>query len=217
MSHKAYVVQKLTELLTDLSGVTIPPEDRNKQFLELGFDSLILTQVSAALKKKLKVNIRFRRLLEDVSTLELLAEYCAEKIAPVSSDQSTVNSDQSAGAAFPSALVTGNQTPMALNQMSSLQSGTGNWSQDAAYSNPSAFPTETVKRQVVVEKSRPQAPQSADGDEINKVRFGPYKPIQKGEKGGLTPQQAEYLEELINKLIAKTPSSKRVAQENRDV
>lgn len=47
------------------------------------------------------------------------------------------------------------------------------------------------------------------------TRFGPYKPIDKGEKGGLTNLQQTSLDQLIARYVAKTPSSKSYTAEHR--
>ncbi len=46
-------------------------------------------------------------------------------------------------------------------------------------------------------------------------RFGPYKPIDKGEQGGLTDLQQKALSQLIARYVAKTPSSKAYTAEHR--
>ena len=46
-------------------------------------------------------------------------------------------------------------------------------------------------------------------------RFGPFKAIERGSAGGLTPQQQKCLEDLIHRYNLKTAESKRLAQEHR--
>jgi amino acid adenylation domain-containing protein len=64
----------IIDVLKDIAGTEISVADDRVTFLELGLDSLSLTQVALALKKKFKVKITFRQLLEDCSTLATLAE-----------------------------------------------------------------------------------------------------------------------------------------------
>ncbi len=56
------------------TGIEIGVGQNQTTFLELGLDSLSLTQVSLALKKKFTVKVTFRQLLEDCSTLISLAK-----------------------------------------------------------------------------------------------------------------------------------------------
>jgi amino acid adenylation domain-containing protein len=64
----------IVEVFQDTAGVEINAADQRSTFLELGLDSLALTQVSLALKKKFKVKVTFRQLLEEYSTLVTLVQ-----------------------------------------------------------------------------------------------------------------------------------------------
>ncbi|MEM8860802.1 MAG: beta-ketoacyl synthase N-terminal-like domain-containing protein, partial [Chloroflexota bacterium] len=72
------LILELASLIGAISGLEITPDDYGSSFIQLGFDSLLLTQVSSAIKKAYQVNVPFRALLGDVSTLENLAEFCLE-------------------------------------------------------------------------------------------------------------------------------------------
>ena len=54
--------------------------DSRSRFLELGFDSLFLTQVTQALQTKFGLKITFRQLLGDQSTLDDLTAYIDSKL-----------------------------------------------------------------------------------------------------------------------------------------
>ena len=74
----------LRQLFSDLSGLgpsSLAPEI---SFFELGLDSLVLTQATGALHKRFGVQIKFRELLEDFSTIAALADRIA-LLAPQSS------------------------------------------------------------------------------------------------------------------------------------
>jgi amino acid adenylation domain-containing protein len=64
----------IAAVFQDTTGIDIGVDDKLATFLELGLDSLSLTQVSLALKKKFAVKVTFRQLLFDCSTLETLAK-----------------------------------------------------------------------------------------------------------------------------------------------
>ncbi len=72
----------LKEVLERTSGLELADVSSDITFLEMGLDSLSLTQVAIALKKKFKVKIAFRNLLEDYPNLDTLAEYF-DKTLPV--------------------------------------------------------------------------------------------------------------------------------------
>jgi amino acid adenylation domain-containing protein len=68
---------ELRKLLGDLSGADLATAPVNASILELGFDSLILSQAALMLSRKFGVPITFRQLLKDLGTLEALAAHLA--------------------------------------------------------------------------------------------------------------------------------------------
>ena len=71
----------LAEIFEDLSGVNLSKTDGTTTFLEMGFDSLFLTQVTQALQSKFGLKVTFRQLLGDQCSLNALAEYMDSKLA----------------------------------------------------------------------------------------------------------------------------------------
>ena len=71
--RSAQVIQRLQVLFSELSGIDATALDPGAGFLELGLDSLFLTQASGAIQKHFGAKISFRELLEDCSTLQALA------------------------------------------------------------------------------------------------------------------------------------------------
>jgi amino acid adenylation domain-containing protein len=72
----------ITEVLHDTAGIEIQAADHRSTFLELGLDSLSLTQVALALKKKFKVQVTFRQLLEEYSTMATLVQLIDRELSP---------------------------------------------------------------------------------------------------------------------------------------
>jgi acyl transferase domain-containing protein len=70
----------LAEIFENLSGVNLSQADGTTTFLEMGFDSLFLTQVTQALQAKFGLKVTFRQLLGDQCTLNSLAEYMDAKL-----------------------------------------------------------------------------------------------------------------------------------------
>ena len=68
---------ELRQLMGDLSGADLATAPANANILELGFDSLILSQAALMLSRKFGVPITFRQLLKDLGTLEALAAHLA--------------------------------------------------------------------------------------------------------------------------------------------
>lgn len=68
------VIQGLIDLIGEVQGSPLESPDEDARFITLGLDSLILTQLSRALRARMKAKVTFRQLTEDYSTLRLLAE-----------------------------------------------------------------------------------------------------------------------------------------------
>ena len=73
--RKNLLINKIKELLEDASGIDISDAPLQASFIEIGFDSLLLTQVAQSLSRAFGVAITFRMLNEDYHTLDQLGEY----------------------------------------------------------------------------------------------------------------------------------------------
>jgi amino acid adenylation domain-containing protein len=71
---------QLATLLEKSSGIEVSQFDYKTSFLEMGMDSLFLTQVSIILKKEYKVAVNFRQLIEEHSSIDLLAKFLMPKL-----------------------------------------------------------------------------------------------------------------------------------------
>ena len=65
VDRKPAIAAKIRVALKNLSGQDHASADANTSFLEMGFDSLLLTQVAQAFRKEFGVKVTFRQLLED--------------------------------------------------------------------------------------------------------------------------------------------------------
>lgn len=78
--------QRLTPLIKEIletaSGLDLVDADHQATFLEMGLDSLSLTQIALSLKKKFKVKISFRHLLEDYSSIQAVANHLDQSLPP---------------------------------------------------------------------------------------------------------------------------------------
>jgi amino acid adenylation domain-containing protein len=69
------ILETLKSVVRDLSGMDPARIDVHATFLELGFESLFLTQASAAFRGALDVEITLRQLIEETPSLDSLAAY----------------------------------------------------------------------------------------------------------------------------------------------
>lgn len=74
-SKKDSILVKISEIIKNASGIIYESDAASNTFLELGLDSLSLTQLSGRLKKEFDLPITFRQLSEVFATPSLLADY----------------------------------------------------------------------------------------------------------------------------------------------
>lgn len=76
------LVGQLRSLFEDVAGFDVGEADTGTHFLELGLDSLVLTQVAVQLQKTFAVPVNFRQLMGDCSSLERLSTYLDGEMPP---------------------------------------------------------------------------------------------------------------------------------------
>ncbi|HMP76777.1 MAG TPA: amino acid adenylation domain-containing protein [Kiritimatiellia bacterium] len=77
VSPEHLVLDEVLAILRDLSGMDRASIDPRRSFLELGFDSLFLTQASQAIQKKFLVKITLRQMLDTLSSPGAIAAHVA--------------------------------------------------------------------------------------------------------------------------------------------
>jgi amino acid adenylation domain-containing protein len=238
----AIISSTLAEIFADLSGARIEPSDGSSTFLEMGFDSLFLTQVTQALQNKFGLKITFRQLLGDQSSLKSLTEYIDSKlpadalakkempapreipIPPSAPSQSPdapslttlASSSNNIGTTLDSALERLMREQMqTMNQLFAQQL-------EALKGVPvtsSVAPKTREELPVPAAPAVPNVPASAPTPVPQEPRefkpFGPYKPPQKGSSGQLTELQQQHVRELIERCTKRTPKSKSMTQQYR--
>lgn len=220
----------IRETLTDLSG--IPPEDLpgTASFLELGFDSLLLTQVSKAFQNSFGTEVTMRQLMSGLSSIDALAAHLDEElpadrfeavaeapaVAPVQQAPSlpapapAVASVTPSAPAVPTVPANGDflQQMVALQQQQinlltqHIAGGTASLPQPVAASQPAAPPSPVSKPGSSTSKP---APSSA-----------PTTSIQTEVDDTLTPTQRAHIENLVARYTAKTGSSKELTETHRE-
>lgn len=202
MSRLAEISSRLRALILDLSGIDV--SDDSATFTELGFDSLFLTQASGAIQSRFGVKVTFRELLGQLSSISALAAYLDQQMpaepAPVAS---TASPAPVSATVHPTAGGTAIEQLMA-NQIQLMQALLADRQAPRAEQAP--------KHGLTPVKWPPNRERTA----VTTTRFGPYKPIEKGENGELTPLQRRALDEIIGRYVRRTASSKAYTAEHRD-
>ncbi|HTP31885.1 MAG TPA: amino acid adenylation domain-containing protein [Candidatus Acidoferrales bacterium] len=220
--RSAKIQSILVRVFEDLSGLTIAG-DPSTSFLEMGFDSLFLTQVTQALQNKFGLKITFRQLMDRESTLAALADYVDANL-PADRFQEEVPSSQAPALAPGAATSAASVAPVApvasaaieavikeqLQTMSQLMARQLEMLRGVSLDTlPAAAPIPAPTRMPVPAASSPEPPKQ------DFKPFGPYKPVQKGSSDGLTPEQTEHLKALSHRYTTRTQGSKKFTEQHR--
>lgn len=81
-ARRAALVMQLRDLFENLSGIEMADVEGAAPFVEIGLDSLTLTQAAMQVKKTFKVNLSFRQLMESYRSFDALAEFLDATLPP---------------------------------------------------------------------------------------------------------------------------------------
>ena len=215
----------VAHLLEELSGISTGPESFDTPFMELGFDSLFLTQVTQALKRQFAVKVTFRQIVEQYSTVRELAGYL-DSILPADAIQAEKPQQPATAAATVNALVSPGIRDAAGSPIEELfkaqmQAMTQLFEQQLAAIRGSA-PDGELRRLSAPPQSAAVAPPilpaaiaaQSSNDGLIKTH-GPFKPVQAGTTDGLTGSQREYIQNLVARYTQRTGKSKEYTQTHR--
>jgi amino acid adenylation domain-containing protein len=203
---------EIAQEFTALSGIETTAEEAEHQFLELGFDSLFLTQAAQAIGKKFKVKVTFRQLMEQFSTIAALADHL-DGVLPV--EAVAVAPVMVPVAASPMALVThGSPIERLLAEQLSTLSQMFATQVEAlkAAAGVSGSAAHVVRNDVGAIQKAPASVATPKVNATAEVRFGTIQPKAQHD---LDEAQGRYIEELVARYQAMTPGSKRLTQAGR--
>lgn len=78
--RSATILEKISEIIMNTSGIELDSSEHDYSFLELGLDSLVLTQMAITCKNEFNIPITFRQLNDEFGTPKLLANYLDENL-----------------------------------------------------------------------------------------------------------------------------------------
>jgi len=216
--RKETLIEKIKEVLENASGIEMESVTPDMNFIEMGFDSLLLTQVALNLKKEFKLPITFRQLNEEYSTLDSLAGFLdanlpqdqaqpvqkVEQFANVSNQQSVNNTIQSATPANNNAIGLISQQIQLLAQQIALMQGNGSAAPQVVQN---AAPIPVAKKAVELEVT---------AEELVELKkpFGATAKIEK-QSTQLSAKQQAFIADLTKRYTTKTKGSKNYTQEHR--
>jgi acyl transferase domain-containing protein len=213
------LVERLQGLFADLSGMEAASLDPRTPFLELGLDSLFLTQAALVLQKTFHVKVSFRDLLDELSSIDALAGHLDATLPaddapapPAAVAISTPSEPRPAApprAAAPEGAVErliAEQLEVMRQQLETIRGANG-----------AAVSTTRPAQPPAAQDSRPAPPAAETPAPAAppRVAFGPYSPPATGAAGGLTPQQEQALHAFIERYTRRTAGSKQSTAANR--
>ncbi len=200
-SGRPAVLARLQALFADLAGVEAHTLEPTANLLEWGLDSLILTQASQALQKQFGVRVPMRALLEDLPTLDALADHLLPQMPRTPHPQNPAVDSLMSDVSSPNWLASFEQQLAQMSQqLQVLRSG--QISQVPADTGP-------VAQVQVGAPAAPTAPLTAPP-----TGFGPFRPPSRGTSA-LSPQQQARLLDFIARYNRHTQGSKAQTQNNR--
>ncbi|MBD2339551.1 aminotransferase class III-fold pyridoxal phosphate-dependent enzyme [Calothrix sp. FACHB-156] len=239
-SPKQKLIPLLKEVLEETSGLEIAGFDDSTTFLEMGLDSLSLTQVGLALKKKFKVKVTLRQLLEVCPNLGTLADLINEGLSPetvsaLGLTETVAEPTPEAPLAIPATIVPTNVsapqqiTPQPVVASSFLETvinqqlqimtqqlallGNNNLSLTTPVVPTVSTPQNTVSvtPTPTTKEAKPAVEAESNGA---KKAFGAAARIEKTQKT-LTTAQRAYLDKFIQRYTKRTQQSKEYTQSHR--
>ena len=234
-NRAAKIRAMLAEIMEDLSGADLSQADGSTSFLEMGFDSLFLTQVTQSLQAKFGLKITFRQLMGDLASLDALAEFVDAKLAPemfaeLARPVSAAPAPPAAISPAPSpAPANGNgdsamsESPVERLMREQLAAMNQLFAKQLEALRGAAAPAAAASAAAPSPRSAAPAPKPAAASEAAKdvpkelKGYTPFKPLQTSNSGELTARQAEYIRSLVERYTTRTAGSKRNTQESRQV
>jgi amino acid adenylation domain-containing protein len=234
--REARIRVALADIFEELSGIDLTDGAGATTFLELGLDSLFLTQVTQSVQNKLGLKLTFSQLLGDQSSLDALAAYAhanlpadafadvAPPVAAVIAPTAGIATEVAAAASHSSYAVASPVEPFsgsgverllheqvqAMNRLFAQQLDMLRGTSAAAMSQtvaPSVAPPPAASAPSPTSTGTPTVPAAKT--------FERFRQIQRGPASGLTELQQQRLAQLIERSNGRMLKSKQMTQAAR--
>lgn len=224
---------RLCEVLNDLSGIEPEEMEFDATLIELGFDSLMLTQVSKEIEKAFGVATTMRQLLAELPTIGDIVNHLDREVDP---SQFQTNQEPPAPEQAPAAVApaptqpaqplappqpfpapAGNDQAAMMAQMMNMQMQQMQFMQAQMQMLAGIPPTPPPAAPAPAAPNIPTAPAPQSSEPPSKPNeekpksatvSGPTTAISREADESLTDQQRKHLDELITSYVARTKSSK---------
>ena len=186
-------------LLHDLSGYDMSEVEPSVSLLELGLDSLLLTQASQLLQRRFGVPITFRQLMEELGSIDAIVSHLDSSLPPDAFAPPPAVAVPVDIAAVPTGAPVGSVLEQLLGQQQQL----------------TAQLLQLLGRQPA--EAQPVAPSAALSVKTEVKTHGPFKPIDRAAGSAIASGQRRALDALVERYTRKTAESKKLAILNRSV
>jgi amino acid adenylation domain-containing protein len=242
--RKTTLLHRVQALLEDASGLDLAGTTPDMSFLEIGFDSLLLTQVALTLQREFGLPITFRQLNEEYATLDLLVTHLdrqlpadapapvaapavpvapAAPVAPILAPAAVAYAAPIyAPVAAPPAVANSalsllsQQLHLIAQQVALLQGSAGGSVAIPAETALAAAPIAIIPTLPAVAASAPTAEADITPEEAVELKkpFGATARIER-QSTELSVSQRSFLDELTRRYNQKTAASKAYTQHHR--
>ena len=214
--RKERLLAEVRRLMQDLSGYDLSQVDSSTDLLELGLDSLLLTQAAQLIQRKFGTPVSFRQLMEDLSSLEAIATHLDASIPAEAFSQDPAMpalSVPAPTAAQGTTAVAGTIPQSILEQILQQQQQLTNQVLQLMGRQPVSAQVSLSVPPVSVQPA--SAPSPISGPE--RRSHGPFKPFDRHASTTLSESQKSALDSLIARYTRRTAGSKKLAGENRAI
>jgi glutamate-1-semialdehyde aminotransferase/acyl carrier protein len=216
------IAAQVRSLIRELSGIDVTADDAT--FVELGFDSLFLTQASQAIQSTFGVRMTFRQLMDRENSVRAVVNHLNATVpqdavvpaAPAPQAPTPPPAPPSPAVAAPAPVAVpagGSVLEQLLAQQAQLLQAV--LAQSRAAARPAVAPPAPPAAPATPAPT-PRAPSAGapPAREEGKA-FGPYKGIDRSVDADLSPAQRRYLADLVDRYTKRTPGSKALTQKYR--
>ncbi|WP_414513687.1 amino acid adenylation domain-containing protein [Nostoc sp. PCC 9305] len=241
--HYKKIISTLKHIVSESLGVKSSGIDIHTPFLAMGVDSLILLQINRAIQQELGIDIPFRLLLEDLSTIHALGTHIAQELPPqnlivepsfqestfstilqahtekTSDTQNLEQEDEKSVTVTVLEQVIEQQLQLMSKQLDILQKAGSSKKilpvQKAISSTPIQHEVRQVAQSLINNSDFPEIPSSIQTESNQQLITQTIEPLQLESKTLLTHRQQKHLDALITRFVKLTPESKRLTQAYR--
>ena len=230
------LVSTLKSIVSESLGVKSSGIDIHTPFLQMGVDSLILLQINRAIQQDLGIDVPFRLLLEDLSTIHALVTHIVQKLPSenlilepfsheptldikTSDKQNLQQEDEKSVTVTVLEQVIEQQLQLMSKQLDILQKASSSKKilplQKAIPSPPIEHEVRQIAQSLINNSGFPESSSAIQAESNQQLINQTIEPLQLQSKTVLTHRQQKHLDALIARFVKLTPESKRLTQAYR--